>query len=339
MTLLLASIVFLLPRGSEAFSANDCDQEKVQEVAPQLELPLCNLAERPTVGYARIRQSDWGVTKDGRMTDSVAPTSECEWTYLAQDQVVVFRLAADPDEQRRILGKHTLFLNARARAVTLVCGQQAPSPDGIDELLLGCEGLWGGSGTETLHDELSTAHDLQIEQSGDSIRARYRVEGEGEGWFREVEWREGDRSGAKSRVVSRVQEIPEVQEHEGDGSAIRVIESEIVAWEDFNGLRVPKVVERTVRKVVAQHPDIVLATSRFEILERRSSLSPEERDCVRGPEIGAGWWVSRRETGFSAQLGGTTFSFAGRSYEALRPLVLADLEHPERILEGASCPD
>lgn len=296
---------------------------------------------RPTVesrcvaGCVRYRRSDWGANPDGTMTSSVAPTSCAEWTYLSDGSSVTYHPADDPDEQRRIVGRWSIAVNSRAREATLLRGQHAPAPEGIDELLIGCEGLDERPESETLREELEVARVLAVEQTSDIVTLRYSLPGEANGWVHELEWTNEQ----TPRIRCRTLEIPEPSRAAENPPVARVIRAEVIEWEVSKAGVVPKIVERSVRTAQGGRRGPLVARSRFEVLERRSELTDAERARVGRVAVEAGWMVTRQDMSLSAVIGETEFEFAGRRYAAAAPVRLVDLEQPEKLLKEATCLD
>ena len=313
--------------------------EQVVARTPATELPadivLPRLTQRCTAGCVRYRRSDWGADPDGRMTKSVLPTSHADWTYLSDGHAVTFHLTADADEQRRIIGHLSYFVSARAREVTVQRGQHAPAQEGIDEMLIGCEGLAENSTGETLLEELKSARVLSAANANGIMRMRYELPRELNGWVHEIEWIAGD----VPRIVSHTLEIPQPSSGSSSAGAVRVVRSAVVEWEERAGSQLPKIIDRTVQVAQAGQPAIAIGRSRFEVIERRTELTSAEQSRIGSLTIEAHWTVSLQDTGCSAVLGEAVFTFAGHRYEAIKPVTLADLDRPELLLEGARCLD
>ncbi len=343
-----AALVLMVAASSGAarFSEPPLQSQENVVAAPPSTDPLAatsllRIDQRCIAGCVRYRRLDWGTDPDGRITQSVLPTSSTEWTYLSDGRSVTFHLTTDPIEQRRIVGRWSLFVNTREREASVLRGQHSPGQEGIDEMLIGCEGLAESWVSETLAEEIALARVLRTERSGDMTRLRYELPGEAEGWVHEVEWIagtvSGTVSGTASRLVSRTLEIAQPSTDADTAHSLRVVRSEVVEWDTHEGSQFPKVVDRTVRIVQVGHADISVGRSRFEVIERRADLTASERMRVGRLAIEAGWTVSRQDRACSAVLGEQEFTFAGRRYEALNPVALADLERPELLLEGAQC--
>ncbi len=296
-------------------------------------ISMPRLDARCTEGCVRYRRSDWGADNDGRMTKSALPTSGVEWTFLCDGRSVTFHLSTDESEQRRIDGRSSLFVNTREREVTVLCGQHAPGQEGIDEMLIGCEGLAESSAGETLADELARARILRCDRADDALTLTYTLPGEVDGWVHNIEWIAGN----APRITARTLTIPQEPASPSAPAVSRVIRQVVVEWESVGAAMLPKVVDRTVCLEQAGSAAIMVGKSRFEVLERRSVLTPTERSQVGPLTIDAGWSVSRQDRACSAVLGELEFVFAGRRYQSSNPIVLSDLERPELLLAEAQC--
>ncbi len=284
-------------------------------------------------GFVRYRRSDWGADPHGGITASVTPTSSAEWVYVSDGRGATFHAASDCDEQRRILGRWTAFVNLREREATVLRGQHSPAPEGIDELLLGCEGLADSVACETLAEEVSDARQLSREQSGEHVCLKYTLPGEAAGWSHGVEWL----AGPTPRLLARTLEIPSQSTVPEASPSSRVVRSEIVEWEEVRGVFLPRVVERSVSSVGAGSAVSVIGRSRFEVVERRESLTDAERMRIGQVHVDDGWAVSIQSLSITGVIGSCEFTFAGHRYAAAIPVTLDSLHDPSVLLEGAQC--
>lgn len=331
LTSVLASSTPLLVGQAPLSTVGAAPPDTAQVTGQSLSMPV--ISTRCTAGYVRYRRSDWGCDPNGTITTSVVPTSSAEWVYLSDGSSVTFHAPSEPDEQRRINGRTSLFVNARTRVVTLVDGQHSPSQEGIDELLIGCEGLAEGPGAETLAEEMALAEIQLTERAGGCARVRYRLPGEADGWLHEIEWVEGP----SSRVTAQSLFIPAVDGVGGCAGTVRVVRSEVIDWQWCDGLLLPKAVERTVSLMPPNSTPTLLGRSRFEVLERRERLTAVEQTRVGPLHIDNGWSVVRLDTACAAVIGDREFTFCGRRYESADPVTLGDLARPLALLENARC--
>lgn len=293
---------------------------------------------RCTPGLVRYRERWWLPAADGRVDLEAKASRDVERIYLSDGSEVLMYAGDSPSEQIRIRGNRSWSISMRSREVRVLDGQHAPGIEGVDEMLVGCEGLAPNTGGESMADELGAAVVIELLHLEDRSKLRYRIPGE-TGWVRQVEWSNEPDSVELARVIEIPAALPRdrAAEPPSEARVTRIVRFEILAWDGEGATRRPRLIERTLTTLVEGKEPVLLARTRFEVLERRVDLTPAETARLAVPKFDVGWDATIDSTSCSARLGGREFTFAGTRYRATKPIELADLETPERLLREAAC--
>ena len=133
---------------------------------------------RCTPGLVRYRERWWLPAADGRVDLEAKASRDVERIYLSDGSEVLMYAGDSPSEQIRIRGNRSWSISMRSREVRVLEGQHAPGIEGVDEMLVGCEGLAPNTGGESMAEELDAAVVIELLHLEGRSKLRYRIPGE-----------------------------------------------------------------------------------------------------------------------------------------------------------------